>query len=183
MEASVRTRRQWLPWVRADGRVAGRAYGRDESARVSVHSSVCPVGRKSTSCHQVRVCLFSLERDDLFAQVCACMVARINVAEGAEQLMGLDLMRDGECAEAATEAEWPAKHRQLPFTFKSHKITALTPSSRWRSSAPLLSALFSFSVLFAVAQKLGIFIIAIVVRVRAVIDPSHTPCPFYHTQN
>lgn len=121
------------------------------SAPVSLCSSVCPVGRTSTSGHQVRVCLFSLERNDPFAHV--QHVVRINVAEGTKQLMGLDLMRDGECAGAATEAEWPAKHRQLPFTFKSHKITPLTPSSRWRSSAPLLSALFSFPALLAVAQN------------------------------
>lgn len=82
-----------------------------------------------------------------------CTRARTNVAEGAEQLTGLGLMRGGECAGAAALAEWPAKHRQLPFTFKSHKITALTPSSRWRSPAPLSSAPFSFSALLAVEQN------------------------------
>lgn len=87
------------------------------------------------------------------ACVHACVGARINVAEGTKQLMGLDLMRDGVRVGEAAEAEWPAKHRQLPFTFKSHKITPLTPSSRWRSSTPLSSALFSFSALLAVAQN------------------------------
>lgn len=139
--------------MRTDGRVAGRAYGRGVAC-----ASECAFVRLSSGQKKLEwspgkslFIFITAERP-----ICTCARVhgvRINVAEGAKQLMGLDLMRDGECAGAATEAEWPAKHQQLPFTFKSHKITPLTPSSQWRSSAPLSSALFSFSALLAVAQN------------------------------
>lgn len=97
------------------------------------------------------------------------MHGRINVAEGVKQLMGLDLMRDGECAGAATEAEWPAKHRQLPFTFKSHKNQcdrAIQPVAFIRNA--FICPIFLHRVARC-CEKLGIFVITIVVRGRAVI--------------
>lgn len=147
----MRARRWWLPWMRTDGGVAGRAYGRAGECASECASVRLPSGRKKPE-WSLGKSLFIFMSQPICAR--ARVGARIYVAEGAKQLMGLDVKRDGvRVGEATAEAEGPAKHRQLPFTFKSHKITPLTPSSRRRSSAPLSSALFSFSALLAVAQN------------------------------